>query len=228
MKTKYLSVSRDTKTIKGEKNGVLTGILYLSPYNISGVNLCPFSTEGCRNSCLYVSGNSMRFPKVNEYRLNKTQKFLSNKEEFLNSLYTDILILKAKANKLCMEAAVRLNGTSDINWQILKCNGKTLFEHFPDVHFYDYTKNFNAMSMFPNYDLTYSRGEEISLDKIADKINNNKNVSVVFLSVPKTWNGFEVIDGDINDSRFNDKKGVIVGLKAKAKARKDSTGFVVI
>ena len=33
------------------------------------------------------------------------------------------------------------------------------------------------MSMFPNYDLTYSRGEEISLDKIVDKIKSNKNVS---------------------------------------------------
>ena len=133
MKTKYLSVSRDTKTIKGEKYGVLTGILYLTPYNLSGVNLCPFSTDGCRKSCLYVSGNSMRFPNVNEGRLAKTKSFLENRDLFLNVLIKDISALRLKALKSGMKPAVRLNGTSDINWQRLKVSEKTLFEHQENV-----------------------------------------------------------------------------------------------
>jgi hypothetical protein len=35
-----------------------------------------------------------------------------------------------------------------------------------------------------------------------------------------------VINGDESDLRFLDPKGVIVGLKAKGKAKKDTTGFV--
>jgi hypothetical protein len=36
-----------------------------------------------------------------------------------------------------------------------------------------------------------------------------------------------VIDGDANDLRFLDPTGVIVGLKAKGAAKKDTSGFVV-
>ena len=42
-----LSVSQDSKTVKGEKLGYLTGILYLAPHKISGSNLCPHATPGC-------------------------------------------------------------------------------------------------------------------------------------------------------------------------------------
>jgi hypothetical protein len=58
------------------------------------------------------------------------------------------------------------------------------------------------------------------------------NVAVVFRvkkgqPLPKMWNGYEVIDGDIDDLRFLDKKNVIVGLRAKGPAMKDTSGFVV-
>jgi hypothetical protein len=36
-----------------------------------------------------------------------------------------------------------------------------------------------------------------------------------------TYEGFPVIDGDVNDLRFLDPKGVVVGLKAKGDAKKD-------
>ena len=36
-----------------------------------------------------------------------------------------------------------------------------------------------------------------------------------------------VINGDKTDMRFKDPVGVIVGLKAKGKARKDTSGFVI-
>ena len=37
----------------------------------------------------------------------------------------------------------------------------------------------------------------------------------------------KVIDGDEHDMRFLDEPNVVVGLKAKGKAKKDSSGFVI-
>ena len=42
----------------------------------------------------------------------------------------------------------------------------------------------------------------------------------------ETWKGFEVVNGDETDLRFLDKKGVVVGLIEKGRAKKDETGFV--
>ena len=58
------------------------------------------------------------------------------------------------------------------------------------------------------------------------------NIAVVFSTkrsgeLPKTWKGRKVIDSDLHDLRLLDKKGVICGLRAKGKARKDKSGFVV-
>ena len=33
--------------------------------------------------------------------------------------------------------------------------------------------------------------------------------------LPRKWNGFKVIDGDLSDARWLDPKSVIVGLRAK-------------
>ena len=55
------------------------------------------------------------------------------------------------------------------------------------------------------------------------------NVAVVFRNaeLPDKWLGIKVINGDKHDLRFKDAKGCIVGLKAKGKAKKDKSGFVV-
>ena len=58
-------------------------------------------------------------------------------------------------------------------------------------------------------------------------LNRGTNVSVVFDRVPGEWLGRKVIDGDAHDLRFLDPEGVIVGLKAKGRAKKDTSGFVV-
>ena len=44
--------------------------------------------------------------------------------------------------------------------------------------------------------------------------------------LPKTWKGYEVVNGDESDLRFLDKRGVVVGLIEKGMAKKDETGFV--
>ncbi len=59
-------------------------------------------------------------------------------------------------------------------------------------------------------------------------MENGNNIAVVFRkSLPKTFKGFKVINGDNHDLRFVDGSGVIVGLTAKGKAKKDTTGFVI-
>jgi len=44
--------------------------------------------------------------------------------------------------------------------------------------------------------------------------------------MPETYEGTPVFNGDDSDLRFLDPKGVVVGLYAKGKAKKDTSGFV--
>jgi hypothetical protein len=62
-----------------------------------------------------------------------------------------------------------------------------------------------------------------------ESLKHGVNVAVVFPSAdfPATWQGYQVIDGDVNDLRFRDPRGVIVGLKAKGDARKLAVGGFV-
>ncbi len=71
---KNLLSFKNSKTIKGEKLGIKTAILYLSPYtqNSKGINLCSHATEGCAKACLFGSG-AARFSGVQAGKLNKTE-----------------------------------------------------------------------------------------------------------------------------------------------------------
>ena len=53
------------------------------------------------------------------------------------------------------------------------------------------------------------------------------NVAVVFNKLPETYFARPVISGDETDVRFEDARGVIVGLTAKGKAKKDLNNFVI-
>ena len=111
----------------------------------------------------------------------------------------------------------RLNGTSDIRWEKIKVReGKNIFELYPDVQFYDYTKNPKRFDdVLPsNYDLTFSRSE-VNHDIAMGLLKRGFNVAMVFNKLPETYEGFKVINGDDTDLRFKDEKGVIVGLKYK-------------
>lgn len=214
-----LSVSSDAKTIKGEKRGYLTGILYLLPSKL----LCPGCSAGCRKVCLVSAGRG-KMKCVNKARARKTRMFLKQLDLFKKFLIEDIKSLKIRAEHKGFTPCVRLNGTSDID--IEKTFGDIL-EMFPEVQFYDYTKVWQRSVVYPNYHLTYSRSEKTPLRLIKLFIWHKYNVAVVFDKVPKTWEGMKVVVGDDTDLRFLDPEGVIVGLTAKGKAKKDTTGFVV-
>ena len=74
-----LSIDTNTKTIKGQAFGYMTGILYLAPADYSGRNVCVHSSEGCRFACLFSAGRGA-FANVISARLRKTLEFFKNKE----------------------------------------------------------------------------------------------------------------------------------------------------
>lgn len=237
---KLIGVSSDAKTVKGLSENVLTGILYLAPHSIAGRgNVCPHASEGCKLACLYTAGRG-GFNSTQQARIRKTKAFFADPKAFVETLAQDIAKIKRKADKLGLRCAIRLNGTSDIPWEklggtSLKAN---LMERFPTVDFYDYTKNpARAMTwakggMPKNYHLTFSRSE-CNWEACDAVLKAGGNVAMVFSTkkgeaLPERFTqGVKVIDGDLTDIRFYDPKGVIVGLRAKGAARKDTSGFVV-
>lgn len=199
---------------------------------------------------------------------------------FKVQLIAELLSFREHCSRHGFKPAVRLNGTSDILWEKQDFraawsgvlggswgkyaqrrafkrresiyDSQTIFQLFPDMTFYDYTKHFERMIKslkggdWPwNYDLTFSRTEEDSSDyKCGQVLVNGGNVAVVcshdlpdymgfvdgHLTTGPTFDwrtGFQVIDGDVNDLRFLEDAGVIVGLRAKGKAKHDKTGFVL-
>ena len=229
MKYTLLSIGNDAKTKKGLAYGYLTGILYLAPANESGKEVCPSRSPGCTEACLFTAGRGS-FTNVREARIRKTKLFWSDRQLFLKALDDDIEFLKKEAASKKLKPCVRLNGTSDLGWEGF---AEYIFKKHPDVQFYDYTKVFSRMQKFlqgkfpPNYHLTFSKSET-NLEDCKRVLELGGNIAAVFANgLPPTWNDYKVVDGDLNDLRFLDGKNVIIGLKAKGKARSDTSGFVI-
>jgi len=220
--------TQNFKTVKGEKFGILTGILYLAPAKLSGFEVCPKRSEGCAASCLYSAGMGA-FSNVQKARIQKTLFYFGDRPKFLELIKEDIKKLQKQAKKDGQKLAIRLNGTSDLNWM-----QHDVFSSFPDVQFYDYTKVFNRLTkeIPSNYHLTFSKSENNDSECI-QALKLGFNVAVVFDTkkgdaLPASWNGFPVYDGDDTDTRFLDPKGgYVIGLRAKGQAKKDISGFVV-
>jgi len=229
MKLNLISNGRSNpKTNKSNKQSdkYLTFILHLRPVN---TKICPFQNVAkCKSACLNTAGLGGVYPSIQKARQRKTDLFLNDRNEFMRQLFEDL----TKIDKYCTNkgkvAAVRLNGTSDIQYELIKVNGSNVFDTFPNITFYDYTKIPNRkISNIKNYSLTWSYSE--ANKKYSDYFNTvPNNIAVVFRDkLPKTFNTKEVINGDLTDLRFLDPVNVIVGLKAKGKAKKDYSGFVV-
>ena len=228
-KMKLLNVDDNPKTIKGQKLFYMTGILYMAPAKLSGFEVCPMSTAGCRAACLNTAGRG-RFDNIQKARIERTRHFFLYRRAFMDKLVREIDNLIINAVKKDMLPCVRLNGTSDIVWENVRDwndEGKSLMEMYPGLTFYDYTKRHNRKNLPSNYTLVYSLGEDNdTMAKVA--LDNGANVAVVFRTnkYPQTFMGVPVVNGDENDLRFLDPKNVVVGLYAKGPAKKDTSGFV--
>jgi hypothetical protein len=227
-----LSISADSKTIKGEKIGYLTGILYLAPAQTTKYNTCSMAKLAqCDKACLYTAGRGA-FNNVQQSRIDKTLFFYESRAEFMATLFKNIKSLVKKAESKGLKPLVRLNGTSDIRWENVPFESyDNIFEAFPNVQFYDYTKDANRKDLPANYDLTFSySGVKTFAPYVFKAESKGMRMAVVFRkesSIPTMFKGIKVVSGDNSDVRHLDDQGVIVGLYAKGAAKRDNTGFVV-
>lgn len=229
---RLLAIDGNAKTIKGQKKGFKTAILYLTPANGSGENLCAMAAIAqCDAPCLNTAGRGA-MSNVQLGRLRKTLFFLQYREEFLTLLRKEIKRCVNSIKNDGFEPVIRLNGTSDIRWE-----NYGIPQEFPEVQFYDYTKLVNRRNIPSNYDLTFSySGVDLYQPIVNKAIQTGIRVAVVFrsrkvveemLKVGQTFLGMNLVDGDNDDLRHIDPQGVVVALYAKGKAKHDMSGFVV-
>ena len=226
---KLLSTA-NPKIQKGTKLGYLSFILHLAPADLSGKETCPKRTAGCTAACLNTAGRGGMFKRgentnmIQKARIRKTNEFFNNREQFMKDLYQDIVKAKKFAEKQGLIPVFRLNGTSDLSWEKYEVGttGLNLFQLFPTVQFYDYTKVLGRkVSQYPNYHLTFSKADGNDSD-VAEALMQGMSVVAVYDKIPEG-----VPSADETDLRFLDPKGVMLGLKAKGRAKKDYSGFVI-
>ena len=225
---KRVLTTANAKTSKGESLRYFTGILYLAPSDESGImNTCQFATDGCRQACLGAHAGRNVMTNNKKSRLWKTRMLAENRALFLDCLRWDIGKVVRRARQLGMKPAIRINGSSDMPWIPM-----LLAAEFPDVQFYDYTKLPKPyLRTRANYHITFSYSGE-NMAATLDALAHGVNIAMVFdtrkgQELPETWNGYSVIDGDKHDLRFLDSRGVVVGLRAKGKATKQTSPFIV-
>ena len=241
------SISTNAKTVKGEKLGYLTGVLYLAPAMLSGYQVCAMaSTAQCEDACLNRAGLGGVYTSIQKARIAKTKRFFEQREEFMSDIVYSIrrlikLSRKQRRDKRGRfakpyQVLVRLNGTSDIRWELIPVTidgieYRNLMEAFPELQFYDYTKIANRKNLPENYDLTFSySGVKAYLPQVAKAQKALMRIAVVFRhekNIPDSFMGMECIGGDNSDVRHIEQQNVVVALYAKGPAKHDQTGFVV-
>ena len=205
--------TRNSKLRKGENYNVG---LELLPDSLSGTNLCAGAGE-CIYSCLAFAGlgNILTYKRIYEGGLpvpiqakcKRTKLFLEDRPFFEQVLSLELDSAKRIAHLRGAVLGVRLNTTSDVDWT-------DFISAHADIQFYDYTKVFNRKSV-PNYHVTYSASEKTSENMIRKLLADGKNVAMIFHHVPTSWRSIPVVSGDDSDNRYDDARGIIVGLKYK-------------
>lgn len=241
------SIDTNPKTIKGQKYGFMTAVLYMAPHTLSGQNFCPMAdVAGCAGPCLNTAGNPAYAETKTKGRLNKARYFIEDREAFMNHLVRDLHRFVQRTIAKEFIPLVRLNGTQDIRWERIPVtvDAQTarrvgvqagtyvnIFAVFPTVQFYDYTKIPNRHSIPSNYDLTFSYSGVPAFAPYVERARAaGMRIAVVFRNkntIPTTFLGMQCVDGDDSDVRHLDPQGVVVALYAKGRAKTDTSGFVV-
>jgi hypothetical protein len=228
MMFKLLSTA-NPKIQKGTEKGYLSFILHLAPSDLSGKNTCPKATAGCAAACLNTAGRGGMFKKgentnmIQKARIRKTNYFFHDRDAFMEDLVTDIVKAVNFARRKGLKPVFRLNGTSDLSWEKYptRYGAENIFSQFPTLQFYDYTKVLGRkIADIPNYHLTFSAADGNDAD-VEQALAQGMNVTVVYDKIPEG-----VYSADEDDLRFLDPKVGIIGLKAKGRAKKDTSGFV--
>lgn len=230
-----LLTTNSSKINKSLGHGYKTYILHMMPNTLAGVgNVCPKATAGCIASCLNTSGHGGMLTNgtnaVQEARKRRTQLYAADRDGFMIELYVEIRRAIRESASLGLTPIFRLNGTSDIPYESVPLLGfANIFEAFPNIQFYDYTKivgRYPKVSNIPNYHLTFSRSEDNDGD-VLKAIEYGMNIAIVFDHIPEYYMGVPVYNGDAHDIRFLDPEGHIIGLKVKGRGMSDTSGFVI-
>ena len=178
---------------------------------------------GCFETCLKSSGRGA-FKNVATARQNKTDFYLSDRPGFLSQLRAELTNFDKLCAKQNVTGWVRLNTISDIDYE-----NHGIPQAFPALNFYDYTKRVDRIGRTPsNYNLIFSYSGRDQYQKSVNRRPRDTPMAVVFRNdLPPVWAGQKVIDGDLSDIVNVKAGGVIVGLRAKGKAKLDRSGFVV-
>lgn len=248
---KSLLTTGNPKTAKGEGSGYLTAILHLAPAMLSGRNVCPHASKGCIAACLNTAGHggigldADGLNIIQAARIRRTRWFQRDRGAFMRALADEIRAHVKRAELHGLTPCVRLNGTSDLPWERFAIGDyANIFAMFPHVQFYDYTKwplNKRDVQDIRNYHLTFSYSErDDAAERAVSYLTAGYGVAMVFdtrksADLPAFWtlnDGTtvaiaQVIDGDTTDLRFTDPGACIVGLRAKGRAKHDTSGFVV-
>jgi len=212
----FASVDSSQKVLKGKKENFQTLILYLSAGKNAGKDVCSFASTGCRLACLVASGHALIELRAGKNvialaRMVKTWLTIYRKDIAIEVLKNEIELASARAKRKGHKFAVRLNGTSDLDFY-------EVYSAFPSVQFYDYTKDPNRVPL-PNYHLTFSYSQANDA-----RIKHYKQASArgQAIAFPVRSDEFEqacklpdCFSMDTTDLRFLDKEGKYGILKAK-------------
>lgn len=244
-----IGVGNNAKTIKGDGSEYLTAIMYLAPAELAfeelGMTgtLCPnANTAKCSEPCLNLAGRG-QMNTVQAARLRKAMLYIEDRAEFMRLLAEDLTRFQRYCDKRGITPVVRPNGTTDIPWERIPLfvNGthcKNIFEAFPGIQFYDYTKIPSRMSkeLPRNYHLclSFSNATDKYREQCVAARVKNPDINLVIVVRTKemaeylvTQRPDEYIDGDKDDLRFLDAPRKTVVLYAKGKAKTDYSGFVL-
>ena len=240
-----LTVAGQPKTAKSLDAGVITSVIHLLPateYDAArvrlgleplGVNLCPFAGE-CKGPCLNTAGRggiamdsyvgSAFSNNVQKGRYRRTDLYFTDRAAFERAVLADLDRVSRFAGQHGYALGVRWNGTSDIDYETTH---PALVSHATRLGFeqYDYTKRPIAYDPARVVRRVYSLDRGAARDRHALRyLSAGGTVAVVFAvkpgrALPTEWNGYPVIDGDLTDLRSRDPRGVVVGLRAKGRAR---------
>lgn len=228
-------LGKNTKTVKTEARYLKwrVRVMHLAPARLSGHEVCAGRSPGCTAACLNLSGKGV-MGMVQRARVAKTQLYFEDHGRFMAMLHEELDQEERAAKRRGKRLAVRLNGTSDLNWE-------AVVRVHPGVQFYDYTKVWERYEKWlerpaGNYWLTWSASEM--------NARHSKRVlrwgwpgSVALVAevgkgmaerLPEWARGQACVDGDVHDLRFMDQAPCVVLLRPKGPmAKRDKTGFVV-
>lgn len=194
------------------------------------INNCTNSTRICRAGCVGYNGKGA-YPSVQRARQWRTALWCQEPDAFQTLLFHELRLIDRTFGK---DARQRMNTLSDQPWEQIM---PELFEEFPRMRFYDYTKHpdrctHDTNKAAENYRLCFSHSERDNLHDLIARAAQGVTQAVVFdtkkhEALPTEFHGIPVIDGDVDDDRYLDPYGVIVGLRAKGKMRTNGGRMVM-